>query len=129
MASTPESHETFRFGDFDLDVSAYELRFHGRAVQIERRPMDLLILLVERRGQLVSRQTIVEQLWGEDVFVEVEPGINTVVWKIRRALGDSSDNKTRRNSVGSRISLRRAGRGRGSVVSPFVACSRGRTHA
>ena len=54
--------------------------------------MDLLVLLVERRGQLVSRRDIVERLWGQDVFVEVEAGINTVVWKIRGALGDSSEN-------------------------------------
>ena len=92
MLPTATARETFRFGDFDLDVSAYELRFKGRSIQIERRPMDLLVLLVERRGQLVSRKDIVERLWGQDVFVEVEPGINTVVWKIRGALGDSSDN-------------------------------------
>jgi len=83
MLPTATARETFRFGDFDLDVSAYELRFKGRSIQIERRPMDLLVLLVERRGQLVSRKDIVERLWGQDVFVEVEPGINTVVWKIR----------------------------------------------
>jgi non-specific serine/threonine protein kinase len=92
MVPTPRSRETFRFGDFDLDVSAYELRCQGRSIQIERRPMDLLVLLVERRGQLVSRSDIVQHLWGQDVFVEVEPGVNTVVWKVRGALGDSSDN-------------------------------------
>ena len=92
MLPTARPRETFRFGDFDLDTSAYELRFKGRTIQIERRPMDLLVLLVERQGQLVSRKDIVERLWGRDVFVEVEPGINTVVWKIRGALGDSSDN-------------------------------------
>jgi predicted ATPase/DNA-binding winged helix-turn-helix (wHTH) protein len=92
MLPPQSSRETFRFGDFDLDVSSYELRFQGRAVQIERRPMDLLVMLVERRGQLVSRRDIVELLWGQDVFVEVEPGVNTVIWKIRGALGDSSAN-------------------------------------
>jgi len=91
MLPTSRSFETFRFGDFELDVAAYELRGQGRPVQLERRPMDLLVLLVERRGQLVSRTDIVERLWGQDVFVEVEPGINTVVWKLRGALGDSSD--------------------------------------
>lgn len=102
MLPPPSSRETFRFGDFDLDVSAYELRFQGRAVQIERRPMDLLVMLVERRGQLVSRRDIVELLWGQDVFVEVEPGINTVIWKIRGALGDSADHPTFVETVSGR---------------------------
>jgi TolB-like protein/DNA-binding winged helix-turn-helix (wHTH) protein len=53
--------------------------------------MDLLVLLLEHRGQLVSRSEIVEQLWGKDVFVDVETGINTLVWKVRGALRDSPD--------------------------------------
>ena len=102
MLPTPRSPETFRFGDFELDVAAYELRCQGRPVQLERRPMDLLVLLVERRGQLVSRTDIVEQLWGQDVFVEVDPGVNTVIWKIRGALGDSSDHSTFVETVSGR---------------------------
>ena len=53
--------------------------------------MDLLVLLLERRGQLVSRSDIVERLWGEDVFVDVVTGVNTLVWKVRTALNDSPD--------------------------------------
>jgi len=64
--------------------------------------MDLLVMLVERRGQLVSRRDIVELLWGQDVFVEVDPGINTVIWKIRGALGDSSDKPTFVETVSGR---------------------------
>jgi DNA-binding winged helix-turn-helix (wHTH) protein len=81
--------ETFRFGDFELDVAAYQLRRQGRVVRLERQPMDVLILLVERRHQLVSRADIVELLWGKDVFVDVETGVHTAVRKIRQALGDS----------------------------------------
>jgi TolB-like protein/DNA-binding winged helix-turn-helix (wHTH) protein/tetratricopeptide (TPR) repeat protein len=87
--STPQ--ETFRFRDFDLDVAAYELRRHGRPVKLGRQPMDLLILLVESRGQLVSRSDIVERLWGKDVFVDVETGVNTAISKVRQALRDSPD--------------------------------------
>lgn len=94
MMPPPKWRETFRFGDFALDVSAYELRCHGRSVRLERRPMDLLILLLERRGQLVSRSDIVERLWGTDVFVDVEAGVNTVMWKLRGALHDSPDAPT-----------------------------------
>jgi TolB-like protein/DNA-binding winged helix-turn-helix (wHTH) protein/Flp pilus assembly protein TadD len=87
--STPR--ETLRFRDFELDVAAYELRRHGRQVKLGRQPMDVLILLVERRGQLLSRSDIVERLWGKDVFVDVETGVNTAISKIRQALRDSPD--------------------------------------
>ena len=87
----PASRETFRFGDFVLDVAGYELRRNGRRVRIERQPMDLLILLVERRLQLVSRSEIVDRLWGQDVFVDVETGVHTAIRKIRQALHDSPE--------------------------------------
>jgi TolB-like protein/DNA-binding winged helix-turn-helix (wHTH) protein len=85
---------TFRFGDFELDRGAYELRRNGRPVRIEQQPMDLLLLLVERRRQLVLRSDIVETLWGKDVFVDVDTGVHTAIRKIRRALRDSSDAPT-----------------------------------
>jgi TolB-like protein/DNA-binding winged helix-turn-helix (wHTH) protein/Flp pilus assembly protein TadD len=91
MTQMSQSRETFRFGDFTLDVLAYELRHQGHPVRLERRPMDLLVLLVERRGQLVARNEIIERLWGKDVFVDVDTGINTVIWKVRAALRDSKD--------------------------------------
>jgi TolB-like protein/DNA-binding winged helix-turn-helix (wHTH) protein/tetratricopeptide (TPR) repeat protein len=91
MSQMSQSRETFRFGDFALDVSAYELRHQGHPVRLERRPMDLLVLLVERCGQLVTRNEIIDQLWGKDVFVDVDTGINTIIWKVRAALRDSKD--------------------------------------
>ena len=90
----PGYRGTFRFGDFVLDVAAYELRRNGRRVRLERQPMDLLILLVGRRGQLVSRSEIVDALWGKDVFVDVENGVNTAIRKLRQALRDSPDAPT-----------------------------------
>ena len=83
--------ETLRFGDFELDVAGYELRGSGRPIRLERQPMDLLIMLVEQRGQLLSREDIVDRLWGKDVFVDVETGVHTAVRKIRRALRDSPE--------------------------------------
>jgi TolB-like protein/Flp pilus assembly protein TadD len=88
---TPESRESLEFRDFQLDVRAYELRRKGRAVRLERQPMDLLILLVEQRGQLVTRSQIVDRLWGKDVFVDVETGVNTAIRKVRQALRDSPE--------------------------------------
>jgi TolB-like protein/Flp pilus assembly protein TadD len=86
-----DARETLRFRDFELDLGAYELRRQGRPVRLERQPMDLLILLVERRRQLVTRGDIIDRLWGKDVFVDVETGVNTVVFKVRQALHDSPD--------------------------------------
>src|SRR3954452_14078642 len=78
----------FHFSDFELDAKAYELRQAGKAIKLERRPMDLLLLLVEHRGELVSREAILERLWGKDVFVDVDLGVNTAIRKIRQALHD-----------------------------------------
>lgn len=86
--------DIFRFSDFELDVAAYQLRRQGRAVRLERQPMDLLILLVESRQQLVARADIVDRLWGDGVFVDVETGVHTAIRKIRQALGDSSSMPT-----------------------------------
>lgn len=88
---TLDPPSVYRFGDFELDTGAYELRRNGRAVRIERQPMDLLLLLVERRGQLVTRSDIIDRLWQKDVFVDVETGVHTAVRKIRRALRDSAE--------------------------------------
>ena len=82
---------SFRFGEYELDVAGYALRRAGRPVRLERRPMDLLILLVERRGQLVSRADIVQRLWGDGVFVDVETGVNTAMRKVRQALRDPAE--------------------------------------
>ena len=89
-----EQQETVRFRDFVLDIAAYELRRNGHRVRLERQPMDLLVLLVARRGQLVSRSQIADTLWGKDVFVDVENGVNTAIRKLRQALRDAPDAPT-----------------------------------
>jgi TolB-like protein/DNA-binding winged helix-turn-helix (wHTH) protein len=77
--------------DFELDLARYELRRSGRVERLEKLPMELLILLSERRGQLVTRAEIQERLWGRDVFLSADAAINTAVRKVRRALGDDPD--------------------------------------
>lgn len=76
--------------DIELDLGRYELRRQGRRVKLERKPMELLIFLVGRREQLVSREEIVAKLWRSDLFIDTEPNINNIVRKIRTALGDDS---------------------------------------
>ncbi len=85
------SRERLRFGDFELDPPAYELRRRGKPVDLERIPMDLLLLLVERRGDLVTRAEIIKKVWGSDVFLEGDTAINTAIGKVRHALRDSAE--------------------------------------
>ena len=78
---------TYRFGTFELDTAAYELRCQGRIIRLARQPMEVLILLVERRRTLVTHEAMAGRLWGDDVFVDREAGLHTAILKIRQALG------------------------------------------
>jgi predicted ATPase/DNA-binding winged helix-turn-helix (wHTH) protein len=85
------SEDLFQFEDFVLNRGAYELRRGGVVVPLQRIPLELLSLLVERRGQLVTREEIIERVWGKGVFVDSETSINTAVRKVRRALCDNPE--------------------------------------
>ena len=76
----------FRFGDFELDTAAYELRRKGRRLRLARQPMDLLLLLVEQPRALVSHEEIAKRLWNPDVFIDMDAGIHTAVLRIRQVL-------------------------------------------
>jgi TolB-like protein/DNA-binding winged helix-turn-helix (wHTH) protein/Flp pilus assembly protein TadD len=78
-----------RFESYEVDQGAFELRRAGRPVAIERIPMELLLLLLERSGQLVTRQEILDRIWGKNVFGDVDNSINTAVRKIRQVLRDN----------------------------------------
>ncbi|MCU1269550.1 MAG: Adenylate cyclase [Acidobacteriaceae bacterium] len=82
---------SYNFGQFELDGARFELRRNGRVLKVERIPLELLILLAERNGNIVSRQEIIERLWGKDVFVDTEHGINTAIRKIRSVLCDDAE--------------------------------------
>src|SRR5260370_42647197 len=77
-----------RFDDFELDSEQCRLNRSGEIIRLEKLPLDLLILLVERRGALVKREEIATILWGVATFVDAEHGINTAIRKIRSVLGD-----------------------------------------
>jgi DNA-binding winged helix-turn-helix (wHTH) protein len=90
------SESQYRFAEFQLDCASFELRRQGRGqksdrISLERIPMELLILLLERQGSVVTREEIVDRLWGKDVFVDTEHGINTAIRKIRQALRDDPE--------------------------------------
>jgi TolB-like protein/DNA-binding winged helix-turn-helix (wHTH) protein/tetratricopeptide (TPR) repeat protein len=81
-----------RFGEeLELDRSAYQLRRSGRPVKLERIPMEILLLLTERPGQLVSREQIAERIWGKGAFLDVDNSINGAVRKIRQVLEDNPE--------------------------------------
>ena len=80
-----------KFGEFSLDCGRYELLRAGRPIKLEKLAMELLILLVEKDGHLVTRQEIVERLWGADVFLDTEHGINTAIRKVRIVLLDDPE--------------------------------------
>src|SRR5258706_9057502 len=80
-----------KFAEFELDGGRYELRRGDRVLKLEKIPMELLTLLAESNGRLVSRDEIVEKIWGKDVFLDTEHGINTAIRKIRQALGDDPE--------------------------------------
>jgi DNA-binding winged helix-turn-helix (wHTH) protein/Tfp pilus assembly protein PilF len=82
----------FRFAGHELDPAGYQLRRNGEVLKLEKIPMELLLLLVERHGRLITREEIIAKLWGQDVFLDTEQGINTAIRKIRLVLKDEPDN-------------------------------------
>lgn len=88
---TTHSGPVYEFFDFRLDCARFELLRNGHPLRVERKPMELLILLASREGQLVSRAEIAERLWSSEVFVDTEHGINTAIRKLRYLLRDDPD--------------------------------------
>lgn len=80
-----------KIGEFELDPARYTLTRGGRAIKLERLPMELLILLVEQRGRIVTRDEIVERLWGKGTFLDVDNSINTAIRKLRTAFRDTPE--------------------------------------
>lgn len=80
-----------KFGEFELDPAAFELRRRGTPIRLERLPLELLLLLVCRKGELVSRTEIIDKLWGNDVYIDTNTAINVAVRKVRLALRDDPD--------------------------------------
>jgi TolB-like protein/DNA-binding winged helix-turn-helix (wHTH) protein/Tfp pilus assembly protein PilF len=90
VAGNPsKTQDVIQFGtDIELDLRAYELRRRGRVLKLERLPMDVLALLIEHRGELVTREQIGERVWGRSVYLDTDNSINGAIRKIRQALKD-----------------------------------------
>ena len=87
-----QTHDCLKLSeDFELDLRAYQLRRAGRVLKLEPTPMELLLFLVEHRGELVTRDQIVERIWGKDVFLDTDNSINGAIRKIRQVLKDDPE--------------------------------------
>jgi cholera toxin transcriptional activator len=79
-----------RFGLFELDLSAGELRKNGVRLRLQGQPFQVLALLLERAGEVVTREELQQKLWPSDTFVDFDHSLNTAINKLREALGDSA---------------------------------------
>jgi TolB-like protein/DNA-binding winged helix-turn-helix (wHTH) protein/Flp pilus assembly protein TadD len=94
MQTTHTSSDILQFGVFQLDLKAGELRKAGVRVKLQDQPFRVLALLVERAGQLVTREDLRQRVWPGNVYVDFDQGLNNAIKKVREALGDSADSPT-----------------------------------
>src|ERR1700727_1984767 len=87
-----EGSRGVRFGSFEVDLQERRLSKAGIRIRVQEQPFQILVLLLERSGQLVTREEIREKLWSHDTFVEFDDALNTAVRKLRTVLCDSADN-------------------------------------
>jgi len=85
------SEGLYRFGLFEVDGRTGELRKQGRNLKLRGRPFDILLLLLSRRGDMISRDELRQQLWTADTFVDFDHGLNSAMNRLREALGDSAE--------------------------------------
>ena len=91
MASPGTQSGIIRFGPFELDIANRELRKRGNVIKLRPQQVAVLLLLVERAGQIVSREEIHQHVWDNETFVDFDRGINFAINQIRAALGDDAD--------------------------------------
>jgi len=91
MASSSASLEVFRFGEFEVDLRSRELRRESVSVRLPDQSFEVLVMLLERPGELVAREEIQKRLWSADTFVDFDHGLNNAVNRLRDALGDSAE--------------------------------------
>jgi DNA-binding winged helix-turn-helix (wHTH) protein len=91
MAALLPPEACVRFGEFELNPRAGELRRNGTTVNLGEQPLRVLTVLLERRGEAVTREELRDRLWPADTFVDFEHGLNAAVKRLRDALGDSAD--------------------------------------
>jgi len=89
QSAPPPPGRLYRFGSFELNTRTGELHRNGLRIRIQEQPQRLLAALLERAGDLVTREELHQKIWPEDTFVDFEMGLNTAIRKLREALSDS----------------------------------------
>ena len=92
MAGSAPTRQTIRFGTYELNPRAGELRKSGIKIKVQEQPFQVLVALLERPGEVVTREELREKLWPDHTFVDFDQGLNTAINKIREALIDSAAN-------------------------------------
>jgi len=90
VSHTDQFPRLFRFGPFEAEPETGELRKSGRKLRLQEKPFQVLVALLEQKGNLISRKALHERLWPGDTFVDFENGLNTAISKLREVLGDSA---------------------------------------
>src|SRR5213595_3408283 len=85
------SHGTVRFGIFELDADAGELRKQGTRMKLQEQPLQMLQVLLQRPGEVVTREELQRRIWPSDTFVDFDHGINNAIKRLREALGDTAE--------------------------------------
>src|SRR5947209_1416952 len=85
------SHGTVRFAAFELDSRASELRKQGAKVKLQEQPFQILQILLQRPGEIVTREELRQKIWLSDTFVDFDHGINNAIKRLREALGDTAE--------------------------------------
>jgi TolB-like protein/DNA-binding winged helix-turn-helix (wHTH) protein/Flp pilus assembly protein TadD len=91
MPEAAHPYRRLRFGVFEMDLRTGELRKHGMQVRLQKQPFQVLAMLVEHAGEVVTREDLQKNLWPADTFVDFDHGLNKTINKIREALGDSAE--------------------------------------
>src|SRR5438874_2312994 len=99
---TSRGPRVIHFGDFELDGRAGELRRDGAPIRLQEQPFRILVMLLERPGEVVLREEIRKRLWPNDTVVEISHGINAAVLRLRDALGESAEYPRRIETVARR---------------------------
>src|SRR5215469_14998943 len=92
MENLASASEPVRFDCFEVDFRAGELRKQGVKIKLQEQPLQILAMLLEHPGEVVTREELRNKLWPADTFVDFDHGLNKAINKLREALGDSADN-------------------------------------
>jgi DNA-binding winged helix-turn-helix (wHTH) protein len=91
MGTATNQGAVLRFGVFEVDLRAGELRKQGMRIKLQEQPFQILAMLLERPGEVVTREDLRRRLWPDDTFVDFDHSLSTAINKIREALGDSAE--------------------------------------